>query len=126
MAEAIVNARLGDTWQASSAGTRPAGYVHPMALAALEEAGIHHAGRSKAVDEFQGMDFDLVVTVCDSAAEDCPLWLGKGHRMHHGFPDPARATGTEAEILQAFRSVRANIEREMIQLLSQFEPRSLS
>jgi hypothetical protein len=67
---------------------------------------IQHSGRSKGLDEFQGVDFDLVVTVCDSAAEACPLWLGKGKRLHHGFPDPANAAGPEDEILQAFRGVR--------------------
>jgi arsenate reductase len=106
MAEAIVNARLGEAWEAFSAGTRPAGFVHPLALAVLAEIGIQHSGRSKGLDEFQGVDFDLVVTVCDSAAEACPLWLGKGKRLHHGFPDPANAAGPEDEILQAFRGVR--------------------
>ncbi len=117
MAEAIVNARLNDRWQAYSAGTRPTGYVHPKALAALAEIGIQHQGRSKLVDEFRGMDFDLVITVCDSAAEDCPVWLGKGRRLHHSFPDPAKAEGTEEEVMQVFRTVRDAIEREIGQLL---------
>lgn len=65
-----MNARLGDEWQAVSAGTRPAGYTHPKAIAALAEIGIQHEGRSKQADEFFGQEFDLVVTVCDSAAED--------------------------------------------------------
>ncbi len=78
MAEAIVNARLGDRWEAQSAGTKPTGFVHPKTIAVLFEIGIQHTGRSKSVDEFRGQDFDLVVTVCDSAAEDCPVWLGKG------------------------------------------------
>ena len=85
MAEAIVNARLGETWQAFSAGTKPAGYVHPMAVTVLEEKGIHHVGRSKSVDEFRDVDFDLVVTVCDSAAEECPVWLGKGKKFIMAF-----------------------------------------
>src|SRR5215208_3646373 len=106
MAEAIVNARLGDTWSAVSAGTKPSGYVHPKALAALSEIGIQHEGRSKHADEWRGQDFDLVITVCDSAAEECPLWIGKGKREHHSFPDPAKAEGTEEEIMQVFRSVR--------------------
>ena len=109
MAEAIVNARLGDTWQASSAGTRPAGSVNPHAVQALREMGIEHAGRSKGVAEMRNVPFDLVVTVCDSAAEDCPLWLGKGKRVHLGFPDPAEATGSEAETLAVFRQVRDQI-----------------
>ena len=117
MAEAIVNVRLGEEWQAVSAGTRPAGYVHPKALAALSEIGIRHDGRSKHVDEFKGQDFDLVLTVCDSAAEECPVWVGKGVRLHQGFPDPAKAEGTQAEIMDAFRTVRDDIEKELVPLL---------
>lgn len=115
MAEAIVNARLGDEWEAVSAGTRPAGYVHPKALAALQEIGIEHEGRSKLADEFREVPFDLVVTVCDSAAEECPVWLGKGKRMHHSFPDPALT-----DRMDDFRTVRDDIEREISQLLKQF------
>jgi arsenate reductase len=117
MAEAIVNARLGDSWQAVSAGTKPAGYVHPKAVEALSEIGIQHTGSSKRVDEFRSVDFDLVVTVCDSATEECPIWLGQGKRTHHSFPDPAKAEGTEEEIMNVFRSVRDDIEKEMTQLL---------
>ncbi len=120
MAEAIINARLGDTWQAFSAGTKPAGYVHPKALKALEEIGIQHQGRSKLAEEFKGVDFDLVVTVCASAAEECPVWLGKGKRAHHSFPDPAKAEGTDEEVMNVFRAVRADIEKEMIQLLEAY------
>jgi arsenate reductase (thioredoxin) len=119
MAEAIVNARLGDSWQAFSAGTKPAGYVHPKAIAALSEIGIQHHGRSKLAEEYRDADFDLVVTVCDSAAEECPVWIGKGKRRHHSFPDPARAEGTEAEVMDVFRSVRDEIEKEMVQLLGE-------
>jgi arsenate reductase (thioredoxin) len=118
MAEAIVNARLGDRWRAYSAGTKPAGYVHPKALEVLSEIGIRHSGRSKQADEVRGMDFDLVVTVCDSAAEECPVWLGQGKRVHHSFPDPAKAEGTEEAIMNVFRAVRDDIEKEMIQLLT--------
>lgn len=121
MAEALVNARAGDRWEAFSAGTQPAGYVHPMALAVLAEIGIEHQGRSKLADEYRGVDFDLVVTVCDSAADDCPVWLGQGRRVHHSFPDPAKSTGTKDEVLEVFRSVRDAIEREITNLLDQFE-----
>lgn len=117
MAEAIVNARLGDHWQAFSAGTKPDGHVHPKAVQALSEIGISHTGHSKQADEFRNVDFDLVVTVCDSAAEECPIWLGQGKRTHHSFPDPARAEGTDQEIMDVFRAVRDDIEKEMIQLL---------
>ena len=120
MAEAIVNARLGDRWQAFSAGTKPTGFVHPKALAALKEIGIQHQGRSKRAEEFKDTDFDLVVTVCDSAAEECPVWLGKGKRLHHSFPDPAKAQGTDEEVMNVFRSVRDDIEQEMIELLKAY------
>jgi arsenate reductase len=109
MAEAIVNARLGGEWQAVSAGTKPAGYVHPKALAALAEIGIQHTGRSKLADEFRGVAFDLVVTVCDSAAEECPVWLGKGKKVHHSFPDPAKT-----DDMDDFRNVHDAIERELV------------
>jgi arsenate reductase len=121
MAEAIVNARLGRTWQAFSAGTKPSGFIHPKTLAVLSEIGIQHAGRSKPVEEFRGMDFDLVVTLCDPAAEECPVWLGKGKRFHHSFPDPAKAEGTDDDVMQVFRSVREDIAREMIKLLGQYK-----
>jgi arsenate reductase len=120
MAEAIVNARLGESWQAFSAGTKPAGFVHPRALEALREIGIQHEGRSKQADEFRNADLDLVVTVCDSAAEECPVWLGKGKRLHRSFPDPAKAEGTEAEVMNVFRAVRDDIESEMIELLKAY------
>ena len=120
LAEAIVNAWMGDMWQAVSAGTKPAGYIHPKALEALSEIGIQHTGSSKRVDEFQGVDFDLVVTVCDSAAEECPVWLGKGKRVHHSFPDPAKAEGTDEEVMEVFRAVRDDIEKEMIALLKTY------
>lgn len=115
MAEAIVNTRLSGEWQAVSAGTRPTGDIHPKALQVLEEIGILHAGRSKSADEFRGQDFDLVVTVCDSAAEECPVWLGKGRRVHHNFPDPAKT-----DHLEDFRSVRDNIEHILIPMLHNF------
>ena len=117
LAEAIVNARLGERWEAVSAGTRPAGYVHPMALAALAEIGIQHQGRSKLADEFRGVEFDLVVTVCDSAAEDCPVWLGVGKRVHHSYIDPAQAEVSDAQKMAVFRTVRDQIADEIPALL---------
>jgi arsenate reductase (thioredoxin) len=117
MAEAIVNARLGDEWEAVSAGTHPAAFVHPKSVAALAEIGIRHQGRSKSADEFRGVDFDLVVTVCDSAAEECPVWLGKSRTIHHSFVDPAKAQGSDEQVMQAFRDVRDAIAREIPPLL---------
>ena len=115
MAEAIVNDRLGDEWEAVSAGTKPTGFVHPKALAALADIGIQHTGRSKLANEFRGADFDLVVTVCDSAAEECPVWLGKGKQIHRSFPDPAKTDN-----MDDFRKVRDDIEREIIPLLESY------
>ena len=114
MAEALVKARLGNEWEAVSAGTKPAGFVHPKVVAALLEIGIRHEGRSKTADEFRDVPFDLVVTVCDSAAEECPVWLGKGKRTHHSFPDPALTDN-----MDDFRTVRDDIAREIPQLLMQ-------
>ncbi len=120
MAEAIVNDRLGDAGLAVSAGTQPSGYVHPKAIQVLAEWDIIHQGESKLADQFRDWDFDLVVTVCDSAAEECPVWLGEGVRVHHSFPDPAEATGTEEEILAAFRLVRNAIAKEIPALLNPY------
>ncbi len=120
MAEAIVNARLGDAWHAESAGTRPSGTVHPVALQVLAEAGIAHQGQSKHVDRFRDADFDLVVTVCDTAAEQCPLWLGRGARVHLALPDPAGAVGSREEVLAAFRAVRDRIARDVPDLLERW------
>jgi len=117
MAEAIVNAHLSDQWRAFSAGTKPSGSIHPKAIQVLDEIGISHTGRSKPADEFRDQPFDLVVTVCDDANEECPLWLGKGKRAHLGFRDPAKASGSEQEILGVFRQVRDEIAEKIPQLL---------
>lgn len=117
MAEAIVNAKMWNNWVAVSAGTQPAGYVHPMAIKVLDEIDIAHHGVSKSVEEFSSVSFDLVVTVCGDAEENCPLWLGKGKRIHMGFPDPAKAQGTEIEILTAFRLVRDDMLKKIPDLL---------
>ena len=114
MAEAIVNAQMGEAWQAVSAGTKPAGYIHRKALEALSEIGIKHDGSSKRADEFRGTEFDLVVTVCDSAAEECPVWLGKGKRVHHSFFDPA-----QTDDMEDFRRVRDEIAQVIPQILEQ-------
>ena len=116
MAEAIVNNKLSDTWQAYSAGTKPAGYVHSKAIQALSEIGIEHKGESKLADTYRDIDFDLVITVCDSAAEECPMWLGQGKRIHHSFPDPAIT-----DDIGDFREVRDNIINIIPQLLTTFQ-----
>ncbi len=116
MAEAIVNARHPQ-WQAVSAGTHPAGTVHPMAIQVLREIGIEHLGTSKSVEQFRNADLDLVVTVCDDANEECPVWLGKGKRLHQSFRDPARAEGTVEERLAVFRQVRDELVKKIPAML---------
>ena len=118
IAEAIVNARPGDHWEAFSAGSHPVGYIHPLALKVLSEIGIDHHGRSKSMDEFRGQEFDVVVTLCDQADDECPVWLGKGKIWHRPFPDPACVTGCEDEKLAAFRDVRDGIAKEIAALLA--------
>jgi arsenate reductase len=124
MAEAVVNSRLSQEWQAFSAGTHPAGYIHPKALQVLAEIGIQHHGRSKDVAEYLGMPFDMVITVCDSAAEECPVWLGAGSRVHLSFPDPAKQTGSEEQIIAAFRQVRDDIAARILALMADLSKKS--
>ena len=90
--------------------------------AALAEIGIQHEGHSKHADEYRTVPFDLVVTVCDDAAENCPVWLGHGKRVHLGFPDPAKATGSEDEVLAVFRVVRDDIALKAVELLQRHGP----
>lgn len=115
MAEALINHDLGREWEAHSAGTQPAGYVHPQAISAMAELGIDMSGaRSKSTEEFRGEQFDLVITVCDDAAENCPVWLGGGRKVHLGFADPARVTGDDATIRAAFLKTREQIRTTVI------------
>jgi arsenate reductase len=122
MAEGLVNYLLGDGWEAFSAGTKPAGYVHPLAVRAMAEWGIDISKQhSKSIDEFRDETFDAVITVCDGAARNCPVWLGEGRRKHIGFPDPAAATGSEDEQLEAFRRARDGLRNEVFAHLEQIE-----
>ncbi|MFZ3071503.1 MAG: DUF2007 domain-containing protein [Anaerolineaceae bacterium] len=120
MAEAVVNHDCWDKWVAFSAGTKPAGFVHPYAQAVLKEAGIFHQGESKSVDVFKGQTFDLIITVCDNARETCPIWLGKGNRIHVGFEDPAAVTGSEMEKMAAFRKTLVLIRATIPPILNQY------
>jgi arsenate reductase len=124
MAEGLVNHFLGERWAAYSAGTAPQGFVHPLAVKAMAELGVDISGqRSKSADEFRGAGLDLVVTVCEDAAERCPVWLAHSSKVHIGFPDPARAVGTEDERLAVFRCVRDEIHEKVIASLSMFSER---
>jgi len=127
MAEALVNHFLGEVWAAFSAGTKPAGHVHPLAVQALAELGIDASEQwSKSLDGFVGLDFDLVVTVCDHAAQPCPTWLGQGQRVHLGFPDPAAAEGGDAARMQIFRQVRDAIREQVLPYLTRWTPQPVA
>lgn len=118
MAEGMVNYYLGDDWNAYSAGIEPSGYVHPLAVAVLAEIGIDISGHtSKSTESFRAMSLDWVLTVCDDVAESCPVWLGQGNRVHIGFPDPAKAMGTDEERLMIFRQVRDDIREQVLEFL---------
>ena len=112
MAEGILRAAAGEVLDVQSAGSKPAGYVHPLAIRALAEIGIdisrHH---SKHLDEFLSSEVETVVTVCGNADQVCPMFPGQVNRHHWGFDDPAHATGSEDEQMAVFRRVRDEIRR---------------
>jgi arsenate reductase len=118
MAEGLVNHLRGEVWQARSAGTRPAARVHPLAVQAMSELGIDiSGGRPETVDRYLGEPWDLIVTVCDSAKESCPVFPKKVATRHVSFPDPAEAQGSEPEQMAVFRQVRDDIRRRLLPLL---------
>ncbi len=111
MAEGILRAAAGDLLDVQSAGSRPAGYVHPKAIEVMREIGIDLGGHtSKHMNDFLGRRVDIVVTVCGNADQSCPMFPGQLKRYHWGFEDPAHATGSEEEILAAFRKTRDAIK----------------
>ena len=106
IAEGFLRAAAGDVLNVQSAGGKPAGYVHPLAIKVMQEVGIDISQhRSKHVAEFDGQPFDYVITVCDDANATCPAFPAGTRRLHWSFPDPARVEGTLAERLDAFRRV---------------------
>jgi len=115
MAEGLLRHNAGDRFEVESAGTK-AGFVRPEAIAVLRELGIdisrHH---SKNVNEFEGQDFDYVITVCDHARESCPMFFGRAEKLHHDFEDPAAAEGSEAERLAVFRRVRDELRDYLVE-----------
>lgn len=112
MAEGILREAAGDLLEVHSAGSKPAGYVHPKATEALREIGIDiSAHTSKHMDEFLDRDIETVITVCGKADQVCPVFPGQINRHHWPFDDPAHATGPEEEILNEFRRVRDEIRR---------------
>jgi arsenate reductase len=115
MAEGLVNHDLAGRWSAHSAGTRPAAAVHPLAVRAMAEIGIDISGAApKHVDALVGERWDLVVTVCDSARESCPIFPRPVAQAHVSFPDPALAEGSEEERLAVFRAVRDDVRARLL------------
>ena len=115
MAEGWVDRLLADRWEVHSAGTAPAGAVHPLAVQVMAEEGVDISGaRPDPVEAYLAQAWDLVVTVCDSARERCPVFPGSVPRVHVGFEDPAEAAGSIEDRLAVFRRVRDEIRRRLI------------
>jgi arsenate reductase len=112
LAEGILKHALGEGFRVESAGSKPAGYVHPLAVRALAEIGIDISGhRSKHLDEFLDDEVETVITVCGNADQACPVFPGQANRHHWPFDDPAHAAGSEDEQMAVFRRVRDEIRR---------------
>lgn len=112
LAEGLLRRALGDDFIVASAGSNPAGYVHPLGIKAMAEIGIDISGhRSKHLNEFVDQNVETVITVCGNADQACPMFPGQVNRHHWGFDDPAHATGSEEEQIQVFRRVRDEIAR---------------
>lgn len=118
MAEALLQRRAPHGYEVASAGTAPS-TVHPLAIAAMAEVGIDIGDRrSKHLDEFLDQPFDWVITVCDHAAESCPVFPGAARRLHWPFPDPAATADDDPEALAVFRQVRDAIDRRLEEWLA--------
>ncbi len=110
IAEALFRELGGSRVAVESAGSQPAGFVNPRTIQVLDEAGIEHGwARSKSMTQFLDQEFDHVITVCDDAAEACPTFPGPAVRAHWSIPDPARATGTDEEVLAVYRATLADL-----------------
>jgi len=115
MAQGILREIAGDLLDVQSAGSDPAGFVHPLAIRALAEIGIDISSHtSKHLKEFTDRDVETVITVCDNADQACPTFPGQVNQHHWPFPDPAKAKGSEEEIWNAFKQVRDDIRRMFI------------
>jgi len=113
MAEGLLRDLAGDRFEVASAGVSPSS-VRPEAIEAMKEVGIDISSHtSKSVDQFVGQEFDYVITVCDNANEQCPVFPGRTTRIHWSFEDPAEAGGNLAERLKVFRSVREKIREKL-------------
>jgi len=122
MAEALLRRLGGERFEAQSAGTRPSG-LHPLALAVMREIGVDVSGQqSKDVGEYTQVAFDYVITVCDQAREECPIFPAAGQQLHWSIPDPAEADGDEATRLAAFRRARDDLEARIREFIAGVEP----
>ncbi len=111
MAEGILRAAAKDLFEVHSAGSNPAGYVHPKAVAVMKEIGIDISSHlSKHMNDFLQRNVHTVITVCGNADQACPSFPGQLTRYHWGFDDPANAEGTDEEVLEVFRKVRDEIK----------------
>lgn len=114
LAEGLLRATAGDLFDVHSAGSKPAGYVHPLAIRVMREIGIDISGhRSKPMSEFLHAQVETVITVCGNADQACPVFPGQVNRHHWPFEDPAHATGTEDEQLAVFRRVLREMRRTL-------------
>lgn len=112
LAEGILRAAAGDILDVHSAGSKPAGYVHPLGIQVMQEIGIDiSAHRSKHMNDFLKQNIETVITVCGNADQACPVFPGQLNRHHWGFDDPAHAVGSDEEKLTVFRRVRDEIHR---------------
>ena len=112
LAEGLLRAAAGDLLEVASAGSKPAGYVHPLSIEVMQEIGIDISShRSKHLEEFLSVPVETVITVCGNADQACPMFPGQLNRHHWGFDDPAHAEGTREEQLAVFRRVRDEIRR---------------
>ena len=110
LAEGILRHAAGDLVEVHSAGSKPAGYVHPKAMEVMKEVGIDiSAHTSKHLSEFLDKKITTVITVCGNADQACPMFPGQVNRHHWGFDDPAHAEGTDEQVLEVFRRVRDQI-----------------
>jgi arsenate reductase len=119
IAEALFRELGGSRVAVESAGSQPAGFVNPRTIQVLDEAGIEHGwARSKSMTQFLDQEFDHVITVCDDAAEACPTFPGPAVRTHWSIPDPARATGTDEEVLAVYRATLADLRGRISGILA--------
>ena len=117
MAEGLLRQLSGDAYEVHSAGSKPNGYVSPLAIEAMSKIGIDISGhRSKSVGEFEGERFDTVITVCDSAAEECPVFP-RSHRIHWSICDPGNVMGSHEEKLAAFCRMRDELASRLRQFI---------